>query len=272
MNPENEGGCFFQKFKTAPEKAPAPAPVPPPEQPPGAPVAPARAEDGKMAALEAAVNALKEELDALKSAAQRPGSSAQSSAPSAPPGPEAPPLNDLKRETPAAAEGGSAAGVQAGLAVRMERAENLIAELKALVSSQQAQLDKHAEAKLVAEGLNEYLRGLVAQLNTRLVEAENTMHISLSEMSARLTGSEAVYKTMFSDAENRLKESVGGELTALNSNMKKLRESVVWLADEYKIIMERKIRALEGKYSAFEAIARRMDTIDAALKRSDKLQ
>ena len=232
MKPEDEGG-FFSKFKTTQGDA-APAPVPPaaPFQGstvvPPAPAAPVHAEDGKIAALEAAMNELKEELAALKGAA-RPDSSAQSL--------EAP----------------------AGLAVRMERSENLIAELKVLVSSQQAQQNKYAEAKLVAEGLSEYLRDLVAQLNTKLVEAVNTMHLSLSDMSARLTGSEAIHKKMFSDAEDRVKKSLGGEMAAMDAQLKKLREEVSWLSDEYKILMTGKISALEEKYSAaFEAIARRM--------------
>ena len=254
MKPEDEGG-FFSKFKTTQgsssvpngtgqydsslmplsgneHAAPAPVPQAAPFQGspvlPPAPAAPAHAENGKIAALEAAMNELKEELAALKGAA-RPDSSAQSL--------EAP----------------------AGLAVRMERSENLIAELKVLVSSQQAQLNKYAEAKLVAEGLSEYLRDLVAQLNTKLVEAVNTMHLSLSDMSARLTGSEAIHKKMFSDAEDRVKKSLGGEMAAMDAQLKKLREDVSWLSDEYKILMTGKISALEEKYSAaFEAIARRM--------------
>ena len=263
MKPEDEGG-FFSKFKTTQADA-APAPVPQaapfqgsPVVPP-APAAPAHSEDGKIAALEAAVNELKEELAALKGAA-RPAGSAQSFSSSAPPGPATPSLDDLKREISAASESVKrAVEAPAGLAVRMERSENLIAELKVLVSSQQAQLNKYAEAKLVADGLDEYLRDLVAQLNTKLVEAVNTMHLSLSDMSARLTGSEAIHKKMFSDAEDRVKKSLGGEMAAMDAQLKKLREDVSWLSDEYKILMTGKINALEEKYSAaFEAIARRM--------------
>ena len=192
--------------------------------------------------------------------------------PPPPPPPAITPLDDLKRELAGAADGVKrAVAAEAEFAVRMERAENLIAELKVLVASQQAQLNKYAEQKQVADGLSEYLRDLTTRLNTRLAETENAMHLSLSEMSARLTGNEAVYGKKFSDAESLLKKNVGGEIAALDANVKKLRESVVWLADEFKIVMERKIRALEGKYAAFEAIARRMDTIDAALKKGGKI-
>ena len=268
MNPENESASLFSKFKKTPEAA-APAPVPQAAQPPsGAPAAPVRADNGRTAALEVAVRELKKELAALKGAAQRQALQPDPSAAAQRPEPAIAPVNDLKREMSVAAEGVTrAAGTQARLAVRMERSENLIAELKVLVSSQQAQLDKYAETKLVAEGLSEYLRDLVARLNAKLADAENTMHITLSDMSARLTGSEAIYGKMFSDAEDRVKKSLGGEITAMNAHLKKLREDVVWLSDEYKIVMERKIRALEGKYSAFEAIAGRMDSIDAALKK-----
>ena len=264
MNPENEGDSLFSKFKKTPEAA-APAPVPQaapfqgsPVVPP-APAAPAHAGDGKIAALEAAVSELKEELAALKGAARQavvvpPSAAAQR------PEPAIAPLDDLKREMSAAAEGVKrAAETEAGLAVRMERSENLIAELKVLVSSQQAQLNKYAEAKLVADGLGEYLRDLVAQLNTKLVEEVNTMHLSLSDMSARLTGSEAIHKKIFSDAEVRLRKSLGGEMAAMDAQLKKLREDVSWLSNEYKIIMTGKINALDVKYSSFlEAIAKRI--------------
>ena len=259
MNPENEDGSLFSKFKKAPEAA-APAPVPQAAQPPIAPAAPARADYGEIAALEAAVRELKEELAALKGAAQRQALGAHPPAAAQRPEPAIAPLDDRKREMSAGAEGVKrAAETEAGLTVRMERSENLIAELKVLVSSQQVQLNKYAEAKLVAEGLSEYLRDLVAQLNTKLVEAVNTMHLSLSDMSARLTGSEAIHKKMFSDAEDRVKKSLGGEMAAMDAQLKKLREDVSWLSDEYKILMTGKISALEEKYSAaFEAIARRM--------------
>jgi len=285
MSPDNEEKSLFFKFKkkteaaapaAAPKPAPAAAPKPAPAAAPAAapkaapapaPAAAAGSESGKTAALEAAVNEIKAKLSALT--APKPEAPAP---PPPPPPPAISPLDDLKRELAGAADGVKrAVAAEAEFAVRMERAENLIAELKVLVASQQAQLNKYAEQKQVADGLSEYLRDLITRLNTRLAETENALHLSLSEMSARLTGNEAVYGKKFSDAESLLKKNVGGEIAALDANVKKLRESVVWLADEFKIVMERKIRALEGKYSAFEAIARRMDTIDAALKKGGKI-
>ncbi len=268
MSREKEEDSLFFKFKKTP--APKPAPLVPPAL--SVPAAPARAEDGRTARLEASLNELKAELAALRQAAARP--------PSPPPPPPPPPpiraldpMLDLKRELAAASEGVKhSASAEAGFAVRMERAENLIAELKALVSSQQAQLNKNAEQRIVTDGLTEYRNDLIMGMNARIAEAENNMRLSLADMSARLTGSEAVYRKMFSDAESLVRKSTGGELASLDDQLKRLRESVVWLTDEYKIVIERKIRALEGKGAAFEAIARRMDTIDAALKKtSDKL-
>jgi len=283
MSPESEDKSLFFRFKkaapkpaetAAPAPAPKPAPVPAPKSTPlpaghAAQSAPAATDSDKTAALEAAVTEIKAKLAALTAVKQE---APPPQLPPAAPAPAIAPIDDLKRELAAASEGvNRAVEAEAGLAVRMERAENLIAELKVLVSSQQAQLNKYAEQKVVADGLSEYLRDLVARLNARVTEAESALHVSLSDLSARLTGNEAVYGKMFSDAENQLKKTVGGEITALDSQTKRLRESVVWLADEYKIVMERKIRALEGRYSAFEAIARRMDTIDAALKKGGKI-
>ncbi|MEK7721891.1 MAG: hypothetical protein AAB359_05830 [Elusimicrobiota bacterium] len=264
MNSENEDASLFSKFKKAPKAqetvAPAPAQQPAPSQFP-----PARREDGKLAALETAVNELREELAALKTVPRKAPEPANPSPP--PPGPSDGFVEELRRELTVSAEARKRSSeAEAELAVRLEHSENLIAGLKVFVSSQQAQLNKYVEQKLVSEMLGEYLRDQVAGLNIKVTEAGNSMNLSLSDMSARLTADEAVYGKMFSEAEDRVKRSLGGEIVALDVRLKKLRESVVWLEDEYRIVMERKIRALEGKYAAFEAISVRMDTISSALK------
>jgi hypothetical protein len=130
---------------------------------------------------------------------------------------------------------------------------------------------KNAEQKPLAEKFDEYLKESVARVSDRLAEVETAMHSGLSEMSGRLLAAEILYKKMFADAEERLRKSVEPELKSIDGQLRWLRENMIRLSDEYTVVAERKMRALEGKYSAFEAIARRMDAIDAALKTGGKI-
>ncbi len=129
---------------------------------------------------------------------------------------------------------------------------------------------KSAERKPLAEQFDEFLKDSVARMNAKLSEVETAMHAGLSELASRLTANEILYKKIFTEAEDRVKKSVAPELKALEGETKVLRERVAWLTDEYKIVMERKMRALEGKYSAFEAISKRMDSISDELERKIK--
>lgn len=131
-------------------------------------------------------------------------------------------------------------------------------------------------AKAAAQGggaarFDEHLKDLVAKLHTRLAQVETAMHAGLSELAARFNGSEVLYNKMFSAAEERLNESLGPKLKDIDGQLRWLRENVIRLADDYTVVAERKMKALEAKYSAFEAISRRMDAIDAALKMGGRI-
>lgn len=269
---DNDPGSLFSKYKKASAPAVPPA-YTPPAPPPAAPAAPQRAaapqsepaDAEKFSLLEAEVKDLRKELAALKGAAAPPPAPPKGAAK-----PD-PALEEIKRELASAAEARAAAAVAAAdLAVRLEASEHAAAELKVLLAAQQAQLTKLGEKGYAAAGIDEYLRETVSKLNVRLAEAESSMQAAIADISGRLTAGDAVYRKMFSDAETLLRKTVGGEIRGLESGQNKLRETLVWLADEYKVVMERKIRALEAKYSAFEAISRRMDSIDAALRMGAK--
>lgn len=130
---------------------------------------------------------------------------------------------------------------------------------------------KSAEQKPLAEKFDEYLKESVARLSDKLAEVETAMHAGLAEMSGKLLAGEVLYKKIFTEAEERLRKSVEPELKSMDGQLKWLRENMIRLSDDYTVVAERKMRALEGKYSAFEAIARRMDAIDAALKMGGKI-
>lgn len=125
---------------------------------------------------------------------------------------------------------------------------------------------RSAGEKPLAEKFDEYLKESVSRLSVKLAEVETALHAGLAEMSGKLLAGEILYKKMFREAEDRLAKSVEPKLESIDGQLKWLRENMIRLSDEYTVVTERKIRALEGKYSAFEAIARRMDAIDAALK------
>jgi hypothetical protein len=117
----------------------------------------------------------------------------------------------------------------------------------------------------------EYLKDTVAKLSAKLAEVETSVHAGMSELSGKLNSNEVLYKKIFTDAEERLAKSVEPQLKSIDGQLRWLRESVLRLSDDYSVVTERKIRALEAKYSAFEAISRRMDAIDAALKKSGRI-
>ncbi len=130
---------------------------------------------------------------------------------------------------------------------------------------------RSAQEKPLAEKFDEYLKESVARLSDKLAGVETAMHAGLAEMSGKLLAGEVLYKKIFTEAEERLRKSVEPELKSIDGQLKWLRENMIRLSDDYTVVAERKMRALEGKYSAFEAIARRMDAIDAALKMGGKI-
>jgi hypothetical protein len=118
--------------------------------------------------------------------------------------------------------------------------------------------------------LDAFVRDSVGRLGARLAELETAMHAGLSELSARFTANEVLYGKMFSSAEERLKKGLEPQLKRVEGELRWLRENLLRLSDDYTVVAERKIRALEAKYSAFEAISKRMDAIDAALRMGAK--
>ncbi len=132
-------------------------------------------------------------------------------------------------------------------------------------------LAKAAEQDKGAEQFGEYLKETVARLNEKLAAAETAMHAGLTELSGRLKANEVLYKKMFTEAEERLRKSVEPQLKSIDGQLGWLRENLLRLSDDYATVTERKMKALEAKYSAFEVIARRMDAIDAVLKKSGRI-
>lgn len=130
---------------------------------------------------------------------------------------------------------------------------------------------KSAQEKPLTEKFDDYLKESVARLSDKLAEVETAMHAGLAELSGKLLAGEVLYKKIFTEAEERLRKGVEPELKSMDGQLKWLRENMIRLSDDYTVVAERKMRALEGKYSAFEAIARRMDAIDASLKMGGKI-
>ncbi|MDD2805634.1 MAG: hypothetical protein PHV33_08775 [Elusimicrobiales bacterium] len=132
-------------------------------------------------------------------------------------------------------------------------------------------LAKAAAQGGVAGRFDEHLKDLVAKLSARLSEVETAMHAGVAELAARMNSNEVLYNKMFSAAEERLAKGLEPKLKDIDGQLRWLRESVIRLSDDYAVVAERRMRALEAKYSAFETIARRMDAIDAALKKAGRI-
>lgn len=279
--------------------AAAPAPVPAPSfAPPPAPVpaqAPAGPEnDAKIAGLEAAVKALQAEIAGLKEAVTRPP-------------PPVKPDSELTSRL-ASAEGGIAElkSIQVDLqsqfkqypinpasAQDIENVKFSVSEALSDFVAVKRELSQYSEDftkiehecrkalgemqgyvksishKLASERFDEHLKETVSQLNGKLAEVEKTMYAGLSDLSSRLMTSEVVYGKIFAESEDRLRKGLEPDLQAVNGRLKDLRTKVTWLTDEYSIVMERKMRALEAKYSAFDVLSARLDTIEPARKDND---
>ncbi len=156
------------------------------------------------------------------------------------------------------------------LAQSTDELSSLGSECRRALGEAQGML-KAAEQNRGAALFDEHLREVVARLGARLSEMETAVHAGLAELSGRLKANEVLYQKMFSGAEERLAKSVEPQLKGIEGQLRWLRENLIRLSDDYAVVTERKIRALEAKYSAFEAISRRMDAIDAALKKGGRL-
>lgn len=131
-------------------------------------------------------------------------------------------------------------------------------------------LAKAAAQNQAAGQMDEFVRDSVTRLGARLAEVETAMHAGISELAARFNSNEVLYNRMFATAEERLKKGIEPQFKSIDGQLRWLRENLLRLSDDYTVVAERKMKALEAKYSAFEAISRRMDSIDAALRMGKK--
>lgn len=155
-----------------------------------------------------------------------------------------------------------------GFASRSEEFSSIGAECRKALGEMRGYV-KNAEQKPLSERFDEYLRDAVSQLSARVTAMETDMHAGHAELAGRLSANEVLYEKIFLEAEQRVKQGVAAEIKGLQDDSRWLRENVVKMTDLYTVVMERKMRLLEGKYAAFEAISRRMDDIDEALKRRE---
>lgn len=132
-------------------------------------------------------------------------------------------------------------------------------------------LAKAAAQDQGAAQFDEYLKEAVSRMNGKLAEVETAMHAGLTELSGRIKANEVLYRKMFAESEERLRRSVEPQMKNIEGQLNWLRDNLLRLSDDQAEVTERKIKALEAKYSAFEVIARRMDAIDAALKKSGRI-
>lgn len=131
-------------------------------------------------------------------------------------------------------------------------------------------LARAAAQNQAAGQMDGFVRDSVTRLGAKLAELETAMHAGLSELSVRFNANEVLYNKMFASAEERLKKGIEPQLKSIDGQLRWLRENLLRLSDDYTVVAERKMKALESKYAAFEAISRRMDSIDAALRMGRK--
>ncbi|MDT8287844.1 MAG: hypothetical protein RQ748_12100 [Elusimicrobiales bacterium] len=144
--------------------------------------------------------------------------------------------------------------------------ESMTAECRKALGEMRGLAKAAEESEAADPRFEQHLAETVSKLNVRISGMETAMHAGLSELSARLKSNETCYGKMFAAAEERLEKNLEPKLKDIDGQLHWLRTNMIRLSDDYSVATERKIRALEAKYSAFETISRRMDAIDAALK------
>jgi hypothetical protein len=275
-------------------------PAPPPAQFPKAPEFPPASartgpeNDAKITGLQTAVKALQAEIAVLKEAASRP------SAPTPPPPPPPPKpdpqfmsrlesseagLADLKAnlaayqalvkkrlETPASKDEVESVSFSVAEALsQFEAARRSLSEYTEEFSGIEQECRKslgemrghirNISQKLVADRFDAHLKESVSRLDARLAELEKAMYAGLADLAGRLISNEALYGKILAAAEERLKKVLEPDLEAVNGRLRGMSEKITWLMDEHNIVMERRLRALEAKSSAFDAISVRLDTL-----------
>ncbi len=282
MSLNKDGESIFPKFDKMPnthpwQEAPAHA-APVAHGAPAQPQAPSPAtleNSRRIAELEAAVKALRAEVAVLRGVQAGPGREMTARLERS-----ENMVAELRREVAAQSEGCKASleGVAAWEEIKKKELHlsDYLGRFSAIENECRKSLGemqgfaKNIGEKLISERFDEYLRESVARLSGKLADVETAMYAGLGDVSSRLMVNEVLYKKMFTDAEERLKKSIEPELRVLGSQMKTVGEKVAWLSDEYEMVTRLKVRALEGKYSAFEAISKRMDIISDSLGRAGK--
>lgn len=278
----------------APEAAPLPpaapatpavqaAPAPPPPPPaPAMPAPPAQpADTGRISELAASLESLKRAIAHEEALAARVGAAeaALAELKASLTGQRA----RLETELGSAAHKDTVDALRVGQAAALSSLEEMKADFKRYSGELEALRSECRKALGEAQGLakvaarnqasvqmDEFLRDSVGRLGDKMAELETAMHAGLSELAARFNANEVLYNKMFSTAEERFRKDIGPQLKDLEERLRWLRDNVLKLSDDYTVVAERRMRALEAKYSAFEAIARRMNDIDAALKEAAK--
>lgn len=240
--------------------------------------------DAKVAALEVSIKALQTEIAALKQAVSRPP------APPPPPPAKTDPellariersetglieikkLLDSSKEDVATVNFKIADTITAleaahhRLSAYTEEFSGIEQECRKSLGEMQGYL-KNVSQKLVAQRLDDHLKDSVTRLSGRLSDIEKAMYASLGDLSSRLMSDEVLYGKIFSEAEERMRKGLAPDIQAINGQLKGIGEKVTWLMDEYNIVMERKIRVLDAKYSAFDALSARVEMLGEALSR-----
>ncbi|MFA7008862.1 MAG: hypothetical protein WC204_08375 [Elusimicrobiales bacterium] len=269
-------------------------PVPPPPLAPGPGLSARPGNDPRVAGLEVSVKALQAEIAALKQAAARPQPPAQVKKPDEGLTQRLARLEKSVSELSAQAARRPAAPKPGGEVLvskeELELAQAGLSGVLAVFESMKRGIAQYTEefagierecrkslgemrgyakdvgAKLVGERFDDYLKDSVTRMNAKLAEVEKAMHAGLSDLSGRLMADEVLYRKIFVEAEEKLRKGLEPDAQAVEGRLKFLTSKVTWLMDEYSIVMERKMRALEAKYSAFDVLSARMDAINESLQ------
>ncbi|HOW88941.1 MAG TPA: hypothetical protein PL037_01570 [Elusimicrobiales bacterium] len=121
---------------------------------------------------------------------------------------------------------------------------------------------KNVSEKLLADRFDDHLRQSLSRLSPKIAELEKMFHEGLADISSRLMSDEVLYGKILSESEHKLRKGLEPDISGIKGQLKVLGERITWLSDEQNIVNDRRLRALEAKASALDAIMARMDTLE----------
>ncbi|MBI4801419.1 MAG: hypothetical protein HY796_02735 [Elusimicrobia bacterium] len=114
---------------------------------------------------------------------------------------------------------------------------------------------------------SEYLDSALEKLKEKASGLEKSFGPGLEELREKLASREKLEKRMFLELETGLEKAFQEKFKDLLAQLKAVREKLDTVSQDYRLVIDKRLLTLESKYSAFETLSRRLDSIAKDLKK-----